>query len=91
MSLGKKDIAKNISSKTLISSSDSNSFLNTFIKLVVENSFKSKVKISNIGTFYYHLSPKRIGRNPLTKVEYMINERKKLTLRPSHNIKNSLN
>ena len=49
------------------------------------------VKISNFGTFYYHKSPKRIGRNPKTKKEFLINEMSKLSFKSSGNLKNLIN
>ena len=50
-----------------------------------------KVKISNFGTFYEHTSPKRIGRNPKTKEEFIIKKRKKLAFKSSSFVKKSLN
>ena len=91
MSLGKKDIVKNITSKAHISFKDSNNLLNKFIELVTINSKKQEVKISNFGTFYYHHSPKRIGRNPKTKEEFEINQRSKLSLKVSKNTKDLIN
>ena len=91
MSLGKKDIAKNISSKAQISSSLSNKFLESFIKIISVESNSYPVKISNFGTFYYHKTPKRIGRNPKTKEEFPIGKRLKLSLRVSGNIRNLFN
>ena len=70
MSLGKKDIVKNISTKAQISSHLSNNILNSFIKNIINASKIQSVKISSFGTFYYHTSPQRIGRNPSTKKIY---------------------
>ncbi len=91
MSLGKRDISKNISSKTQISSKQSLNLLNKFIDIICTQSFKKDVKISNFGTFYIHNSPKRIGRNPKTIKEYVIPKRSKLSLKASSHIKNYLN
>lgn len=91
MSLGKKDIVKNISTKAQISSHLSNNILNSFIKNIIDTSKIQPVKISGFGTFYYHISPKRIGRNPLTKEEFVIRERSKLCLKVSNTVKKSLN
>ena len=91
MSLGKKDIAKNISSKVQISEKVSKKFLESFLIQVKKNSKKHSVKISNFGTFMYHYSPKRLGRNPITKEEYVINPRQKLSFKPSGKIKNLIN
>ena len=91
MSLGKKDIIKNISAKAHISSKSSQKFLTKFIDLIGSESFNSSVKISKFGTFYMHNSPKRVGRNPKTKEEFIIEKRSKLALKVSQNIKNFLN
>ena len=91
MSLGKKDIIKNISAKAHISSKSSQKFLTKFIDLIVSESFLSSVKISKFGTFYMHNSPKRVGRNPKTKEEFIIEKRSKLALKVSQNIKDLLN
>ena len=91
MSLGKKDIVKNISSKAQIPLEPSSKLLDKFIDLICTESKTNKVKISKFGTFYFHQSPKRIGRNPITKKEYLINKRSKLSLKASHNIRNLIN
>ena len=90
MSLGKKDIVDNISSETFLLKSKSNAVLNSFIKSIKDNMSK-KVKISNFGTFYEHTSPKRIGRNPKTKEEFIIKKGKKLAFKSSSFVKKSLN
>ena len=38
-----------------------------------------------------HNSPKRVGRNPKTKEEFVIEKRSKLALKVSQNIKDLLN
>ena len=90
MSLGKKDIINNISSGTFLSKSTSRSFLESFIRIIKKNK-SNIVKISKFGTFYIHKSPQRIGRNPKTKQEFIIPERKKLVFKPSTFIKNKIN
>ena len=91
MSLGKKDIVKNISSKAQIPNKISHKFLKSFLYLITLKSKTHSVKISNFGTFYYHQTPKRKGRNPKTKEEFVINPRFKLSLKPSPNIKKLIN
>ena len=91
MSLGKKDIVKNISSRAQISKESSKQMLDRLIELISSNSFINYVKISNFGTFYLHRSPKRMGRNPKTKEEFIIKERKKIAFSPSKKIKNLIN
>ena len=91
MSLGKKDIVKNITSKAQISNIIASSLLNKFIEIISNESRKWPVKISNFGTFYTHKSPKRIGRNPLTKEEFIIKERLKINFNPSKATKELIN
>ena len=91
MSLGKKDISRNISSKAQVSLEISEKILNTFLKLLKEKSASKTLKISNFGTFARKASPQRIGRNPMTKKEYIIKRRLKLNFKTSNSIKSLLN
>jgi integration host factor subunit alpha len=91
MSLGKKDISKNISTKAHISSSLSLSILDSFINLIKTNSKVKIVKLSRFGSFDYKLSPKRMGRNPKTKENFVIVERSRLTFKISNKVKSFLN
>jgi integration host factor subunit alpha len=90
MSLGKKDIIKNINSKTHFSFSESFSFLDSFISLIKENKNK-KIKIANFGTFSLHSSPQRVGRNPKTKEGFLIEARTKLKFKASGSLKSIIN
>ena len=91
MSLGKKDIVKNITSKAQISNKIASSLLNKFIEIISNESRNRPVKISNFGTFYSHKSPKRIGRNPSTKEEFIIKERVKINFSSSRATKDLIN
>ena len=91
MSLGKKDIIKNISSKAHISTPDSKNFFNTFIHLLKNESKTKEMKIAKFGNFYYQTTPQRFGRNPKTKEAFVITQRTKLVFRPSGLIKTTLN
>ena len=91
MSLGKKDISKNISSKAHISFSLSTDILKSFIDLVKIKSQDKIVKISKFGSFHRKLSPVRPGRNPKTKEEFAITARLKLSFKSSNTVKSSLN
>ncbi len=90
MSLGKKDIVKNISSKAQISKSESSFLLNNFIDLIKSNKDKH-IKIHSFGTFSNVSTPQRIGRNPKTKELFKIHARKKLKFNPSGKVRNILN
>ena len=91
MSLGKKDIVHNITTKALISKTSSKLLLDSFIKNVIYNSSRHTIKISKFGSFYIHTSPKRIGRNPKTKEKFVITKREKLKFNPSNYVKSFLN
>jgi nucleoid DNA-binding protein len=88
LSLGKKDIVNNIKSKAHLSLNESKSFLEKFIILIKKG---TKTKISGFGTFYIQTTAKRLGRNPKTKEEFIINPRSKLILKTSNSVKKILN
>ena len=90
MSLGKKDIIRNITSKAQISSRSSKLVLEKFLYLIKNNS-TSNIKLANFGVFFLHNTPERIGRNPKTKEHFIIPRRKKQSFKPSNNIKSILN
>tara|TARA_Y100000748_G_scaffold238580_1_gene202638 strand:- start:617 stop:889 length:273 start_codon:yes stop_codon:yes gene_type:complete len=90
LSLGKKDIVKNISSETFLHVSISKAFLDSFLDTIKKNKSK-KIKISNFGIFSMHQTPQRVGRNPKTKQEYIIPKREKLIFRSSSKLKKDLN
>ena len=91
MSLGKKDIVYNISTKARLSKSQSNQILNSFIDIIKTNSSNRFVKLPNFGTFYYKKTPSRIGRNPKTKESKTISARKVILFRASKDFKNFVN
>ena len=91
MSLGKKDISKNISTKAHFSLNESENFLNSFLKLLKDKGRNNIIKISKFGTFEKKITPQRIGRNPKTKEEFLINKRSKFTFKSSNNVTSFLN
>ena len=91
MSLSKKDITKNISTKAQIHNKYSENFLNSFIAIIINYSKKNHVKISNFGSFYMKESPTRKGRNPKTMESYNIHKRRKLRFSTSQKIKELIN
>jgi nucleoid DNA-binding protein len=91
MSLGKKGIAKNITTKTHLSYEISSQLINSFLKLIISNINNHDIKISNFGVFNMKVSPKRIGRNPKTKKEYTIPKKNKASFKASNRIKSIIN
>ena len=62
------------------------------INLLTMNLKKSnKVKISKFGTFSIRLKQSRLGRNPKTKEEKIISERKVVLFKPSKEFKEFIN
>tara|TARA_B100001093_G_scaffold519053_1_gene606216 strand:- start:1343 stop:1618 length:276 start_codon:yes stop_codon:yes gene_type:complete len=91
VSLGKKDISKNISTKAHISLKTSEKILNSFLELLKDKGRNNILKISKFGTFVRKTSPERIGRNPKSKEEYLIKKRSKLIFKSSNIVKSILN
>jgi len=73
-----------------LSKSDAKDFLESFLGFIKNNRSRN-IKISNFGTFSNHESPRRIGRNPKTKQEFIIPKRKKLIFKASSVVRNILN
>ena len=90
MSLTKKDLANNISTKLGLSQKDSSFLVQHFFKILVDNK-TSYININRFGTFSYKKTPKRVGRNPKTLEEFQIKPRQKLTFKPSDKIKQNIN
>ena len=91
MSLGKKNISKNISFTLNITEAESKLVLNAFIENVKKNVLDSSIKIASFGTFSIKKTPQRIGRNPKTKKEHIISSRRKPTFSPSNKLKKIIN
>jgi nucleoid DNA-binding protein len=91
MNLTKKIIIKKIVHEISLSSSDSFKIFEFFLEQIKTKSKMQTVKISNFGSFKYNKSPKRVGRNPLTKASYIIPSLNKLNFAPSKKIKEILN
>ena len=65
--------------------------LDNFFSIIKTQSSRSKIKISNFGSFYYKETAKRVGRNPKTKESYIIMPRKKLNFKASNVSRKFLN
>ena len=61
-------------------------------ELILQNLVKhEKVKIAKFGTFILRNKTSRIGRNPKTKENKIISERKVILFKPSKELKKSIN
>ena len=87
----KSSISKNIANQLGTSLKDSKLLLEKFLQIIKTESQSKKVKLSGFGTFSYHITPSRIGRNPKTLESYIINPTKKLVYKASVKTKETLN
>ena len=90
MAVTKKSLVRNISKKLELSQKDRSFFLESFLSFVKLNS-KNGINIQRFGTFVFKKTPKRIGRDPKSKKEYIIKAREKLVFEPSSKIKQEIN
>jgi len=91
MNFSKNILIKNIAKKSLVSSSDATSILESFLLLIKDKAKLKSVKLSRFGSFSFKKTPKRYGRNPKTKDSYIIPVLNKLNFKPSSKIKESIN
>jgi|TARA_B100001093_G_scaffold515958_1_gene593580 nucleoid DNA-binding protein len=91
MNFSKKNIVKNITIKTSLSSGQAKEALEYLLLLIKTKSKSRSVKISSFGTFSFKKTPRRLGRNPKTKDSYIISELNKLNFKPSNKIKEKIN
>ena len=85
-------IAESIHNEFGLPKKDCIDFVSDIIDIVIEGLKNSdKVKIHNFGTFIVRHKKSRIGRNPKTKKEVMIDERKVISFKASKNVLNFLN
>ena len=85
-------IAESIHNEFGLPKKDCIDFVSDIIDIVIEGLKNSdKVKIHNFGTFIVRHKKSRIGRNPKTKKEVMIDERKVISFKASKNVLKFLN
>ena len=88
----RKDLAHKIFKKLGFSKNFSSLFVDSFFetlsKQLIEN---KKVKLTNFGTFLTSDKRERIGRNPKTKIEAKIKQRKVIKFKPSLTFKKKVN
>ena len=70
--LRKKDIVKNLSSKLGLSENYTKEIINNFIKILSNSIKEENINLKNLGSFSVKHKKERIGRNPKTKVQYII-------------------
>ena len=86
------NIADSIHNEFGLPKKDCIEIVSDIIDIIIEGLLNSgKVKIHNFGTFIVKDKKSRIGRNPKTKEEVMIGERKVISFKPSKNVLRYLN
>ena len=92
INLTKKDLVNIAYMQIGFSKSISESLINEFFSLIIENLIKEKkLKISNFGTFSIRKKKSRIGRNPKTKEKKIISDRNVVLFKPSKEFKIFIN
>ena len=89
--LTKIELAKGLSKTSGYPTTFSSKVINDLIKICTEMIKNNELTLKNIGTFKLISKKKRIGRNPKTKEEYLINKRKSISFRASKNLSKFLN
>ena len=88
----KDDIADSINNNFGLSKKDCLNIVKDIIDEIIIGLQQNKiVKIHNFGTFKLKRKNSRIGRNPKTKKEFIINERNVISFKPSKIVLNYLN
>ena len=82
----KIDIAKKINEETGFSLNFSKKITDDLIKILIENIKSGYFNIKNIGNFRILKKNRRVGRNPKTKKEYIIEARKVISFIVSKNV-----
>ena len=86
------EIAEYIYEEFGLTKKDCTEIVNDIIEKIIEGLVDSDfVKIHNFGTFKLKRKKSRIGRNPKTKLEVIIDERNIISFKPSKKFINSIN
>ena len=95
MSIGKNftknDLIELLSIKTGFSKNISKKLIEDLLLILIQNILEGKLILKNFGVFKIIKKKKRMGRNPKTKKEFIINARKSLTFLPSKLMSDLLN
>ena len=92
INLTKKDLINQIYMQIGFSKQISESLIDDFLSLFIENLIKEKkIKLSKFGTFTIREKKERIGRNPKTRENKTIKARKVVLFKPSKEFKEFVN
>ena len=88
----RENISDFINNEFGLAKKDCDDIVNELIEQIIEGLIKHKIfKIHNFGTFKIKQKKSRIGRNPKTKEEVIIQERNVITFIPSKKILLTIN
>ena len=87
----KIDIAKELSKKTGYSLELSKILVNNLLIVLISAIKKNKLNLKNIGTFRLINKSERIGRNPITKENFVITSRKSISFISSKKLLSAVN
>tara|TARA_B100000424_G_scaffold127197_1_gene96280 strand:- start:591 stop:890 length:300 start_codon:yes stop_codon:yes gene_type:complete len=92
INLTKKDLVNLIYMQIGFSKHVSENLIDDFFQIIIDNLMKEKIlKLSKFGTFSVRQKKSRIGRNPKTKENKVISERKVVLFKPSKEFKEFVN
>ena len=92
INLTKRDLINSIYMQIGYSKKISENLLEDLLDTIIDNLKKNKkLKIAKFGTFSIRSKKKRIGRNPLTKENKEISDRKVVLFKASKEFKNLIN
>ena len=90
--LTRDNIAESLHNEFGLTKKDCISFVNDILEIIIEGlKVYGYVKIHNFGTFKIKRKKSRLGRNPKTKEDVIINERNVLTFKASKSVINYIN
>tara|TARA_B100000963_G_C22591509_1_gene655754 strand:- start:316 stop:600 length:285 start_codon:yes stop_codon:yes gene_type:complete len=92
INLTKKDLVNQIYMQLGFSKQISENLIDDFFSLIISSLKKEgKIKFSKFGTFSIRTKKSRLGRNPKTKEEKIISERRVVLFKPSNDFKDLIN
>tara|TARA_Y100001958_G_scaffold157235_1_gene151795 strand:- start:124 stop:411 length:288 start_codon:yes stop_codon:yes gene_type:complete len=87
----KREISESLSQRTGFPLSLSKKLVTNLLNIMSDQIKKDNLIIKNLGSFNLIVKNERIGRNPKTKEEFIINKRKTISFSSSKNLTDYLN
>ena len=87
----KQEIIINLSNKTGFSINFSKKLVNDLLVIFIKKIKSGELNLKNLGSFKLLSKNERLGRNPKTKKEFIINSRKSIKFTTSKKLANFLN